>query len=365
MINSSVLAYANVNARVRGMIGKLLQPSTFARLNACSDLGSLLGTLKETDYASYLTSVKEGDLSTRRASYEIRKKLAYAFGVIIKNAPEFAQPLLRQLFLLYEVDNLKAVLRGIEIGESWEKIRYMLFPMESFPTLPFENMVRAGDIASAVEIIRHTPYHRVLSLAMERYRSENSLFPLEVALDLNYWQVVWQQVNALPHQDKEIAKKIIGLIIDRNNLTWAARYRLYHHLSEEEIINYTLPFGYKINDTVIRSIAAGKELPELLLNAYPKMAQTINLDGEVTQKLPLIEIQLTRMFLSTCKSAFVGSTFNIGFLLAYIFLLEIEIQDLTLLIEAKSLGIQQESYAPYLINEINMSSSKKPQEIMK
>jgi V/A-type H+-transporting ATPase subunit C len=355
MIKGGVNAYANVNARVRGMIGTLLQPFDFARINACVDLTCLISNLKDTAYKPYLSDIKENTLTSRRISYEIRKKLTHAFKTIIKSSPDFAQPLIRQLFLIYEVDNLKAILRGIQIADGWEKIRYMLFPMENYPTLPYERMVGVGNIESAIEVIRGTPYYRVLSLALPRYRSENSLFPLEVALDLNYWQLVWQLVNALPHQDKEIARKIMGMYIDKNNLTWAARYRLYHHLSEVEIINYTLPFGYKIDDTIIRAIATGRDLTDVVVNVYPPIAQMLEVGGIDAHELPIIEITLTRMILSACKSAFTGTTFNIGFLMAFLFLLEIEIQDLTVLIEAKSLGIQTDRYIPYMINSINVA----------
>ena len=43
-------------------------------------------------------------------------------------------------------------------------------------------------------------------------------------------------------------------------MVWAIRYRVYHHLSEEEIINYPLPFGYQVRDEDIRAIAAGLDV---------------------------------------------------------------------------------------------------------
>lgn len=352
MIVSGVTAYANVNARVRGMIANLLQPVSLARLAACADFACVISTLRDTDYHQYLSEVKETTLTSRRISYEIRKKLASAFITIIKSAPDFAKPLLIQLFLLYEVDNLKAVLRGMQIGESWEKIRYMLFPMLNFPTLPYEKMVAAGSIDGAIDAIARSPYHRVLTLALPRYRDEKSLFPLEVALDLNYWEVVWQQVNALPRQDKRYAREIIGMYIDKNNLTWAARYHLYHHLSEVEIINYTLPFGYRIDDTIIRAVASGRDLVDVVSRVYPPIKKMLESGGIDASELPILEITLNRLILSTCRSALLGNTFNIGFLLGFLFLLEMEIQDLTLLIEAKSLGFTPDRYIPYMINNI-------------
>lgn len=355
MSNTGVSAYAYVFTRVRGMIGKLLELDTYNRMAGCPDLFSLFGVLKDTEYGEFLLNPKENVITARRASYEIRKKLTQAFRTILKFSPENVQALLTLTFQLYEVDNLKAVLRGIEIGKSWETIRTMLFPMEDFQTLPFEELVRLGSVESAISHIPHSPYCQVLTLALNRYREEKSLFPLEVALDLDYWRKVWEQVNALPKSDREIARKLFGMLIDKNNLTWAARYRIYHHFSESEIINYTLPFGYKIDDTVIRGIASGRELPEMIEKAYPSMAVFLMHEGKAIDKLPMIEVALMRMFLQTCRSTFAQASFNIGLILAYLFTLEIEIQDITLLIEAKALGIRQERFTPYLINQVNLA----------
>ena len=278
--------------------------------------------------------------------------MTQAFVSIIKNAPDFARPLITQLFRLYEVDNLKAILRGIQVGESWEKVRFMLFPMENFPTLPSERMVSSGGIERAIEILRETPYHRVLLQGLTRYLSENSLFPLEVALDLNYWQVLWQLVNELPHNDREIARKIIGMFIDKNNLTWAARYHLYHNLSDVEIINYTLPIGYKIDDAIIRAVASGQDFAGVVSKVYPQIAPMLETGGIDRNELPRVEIILNRLILSVCRSMFVGNNFNIGLPLAFLFILEFEIQDLILLIEAKSLGINPDRYQEQMVNEV-------------
>lgn len=352
MLSTGVSAYANVQARIRAMIGRLLSPAIFTRLNSCADLSALLPALIDTDYGSFITETGENSYSSRRIAYQIRKKMAQAFISIIKNAPDFAKPLISQLFRLYEVDNLKAILRGIQIGESWEKIRFMLFPMESFPTIPSERLVSSGDIERAIDILRETPYHRALSQGLARYLAENSLFPLEVALDLNYWQVVWQLVNELPHNDREIAQKIIGMYIDKNNLTWAARYHLYHNLSDVEIINYTLPFGYKIDDAIIRAVASGQDFTGVVSKVYPQIALMLETGGIDRNELPRVEIILNRLILSVCRSMFVGNNFNIGLPLAFLFILEFEIQDLTLLIEAKSLGIKPDRYQDQMVNAV-------------
>ena len=335
MTLSSVSAYANVHTRVRGMIGNLLSDETIARLSACPDLGTLIAKLDETSYASCLAASEETIKSSRRAAYEIRKKLTRDYKIIIEHAPSFARQLLVQLFRLYEVDNLKAVLRGIEVGEDWEKIRYTLFPVEDYPTLPFADMVQSGTVESAIALLHNTDYEVDLKPALTRYHDEESLFPVEVAIDLNYWQRLWDQIDTLPKQDQKITRKLIGMMVDKNNLTWAARYRVFHRFSESEIINYTLPFGYKVDDSVIRAIAADRDPYQLMAEIYPAIAKEGNLDSKNTSKWQLNETIFTRIIYSTCRNAFSDGSFSIGLPLAYLLVLEFEIQDLTLLFEAK------------------------------
>jgi len=334
------------------MIGKLLDDQTIARLITSPDLNTLIAKLEETSYGLYLAGIEESIKSSRRAAYEIRKKLTGDYKVIITHGPAFARPLLDQLYKLYEVDNLKAVLRGIEIGESWEKIRYTLFPFEDYPTLPYEEMVRQGTVESTIELLHNTGYEADLKLALTRYHEEKSLFPLEVAIDLNYWQTLWNQIESLPLQDQKIARKLIGMLVDKNNLTWAARYRVYHRFSESEIINYTLPFGYKVDDDAIRAIAADRDPYQLLAEIYPAIGNMGSLEGKSTGKWQLNETVFTRLIYSECRKTFGEGSFTIGLPLAYLLVLEMEIQDLTLLFEAKSLEMPADIYTPYLIHKL-------------
>ena len=50
-----------------------------------------------------------------------------------------------------------------------------------------------------------------------------------------------------------------------------------------------------------------------------------------------------------CLAAFVGNPFHIGIPLAFLVLSDLEVQDLIILIEAKSSGIADEEYRPFLL----------------
>jgi V/A-type H+/Na+-transporting ATPase subunit C len=200
-----------------------------------------------------------------------------------------------------------------------------------------------------VDLLQGTPYEETLSFAMKRYSSEQNLFPLEVALDLSFWRRLWSEAQKLTGQDRQHSVRIIGSLLDMNNLMWAIRYRVYHKLSEEEIINYTLPFGYRVKDSDIRAIAAGVDTASVINRIFPGIPDVSALLENPEAGLPKLEVLLKRRVMEECLAAFVGNPFHIGIPLAFLVLHDFEVQDLIVLIEAKSSGMPEEEYRPFLL----------------
>jgi V/A-type H+-transporting ATPase subunit C len=349
MLGGGVSTYAAIQAKVRVMYSNLLSQQELMGLFEAPDYNALISQLKHTVYGPYLDRVKDKDLSPRRAAFQIKTRLADAYLSLIRSVPLNIRPLLSQFYRLFEVDNLKAVMRGIVNGVSWDRVRFFLFPYGPNTVLPAQAMVDSGNIAASVELMRGTLYYDTLSFAMKRYATEQNLFTFEVALDLNYWRDLWKFVNLLPSEDKTQAKRIIGSLVDITNLMWAIRYRVYHHLSEEELINYTLSFGYRVKDEDIRAIAAGADIAKIVERNYPGLANVEELLQAPYMGLPTLELDLQRYEVEQCKAAFVGNPFHIGLPLAYLVLSKMEIQDLIVLLEAKSSEIPPENIKQYLM----------------
>ncbi len=349
MPSSGVSGYAAISARVRAMYSSMLGSQDLARLSDAPDFPSLLAQLKPTVYGPYLENLKDRELTPRRVVLQIKGRLADVHYSVIHMAPEHTRRLLTQLYRYFEVENLKAVLRAIVTDPTWERVRDVLFPYGPMSVLPAQAMVEAGNVSAAVELLRGTVYADTLSFAMKRYSAEQNLFPLEVALDLHYWRQLWQEAKKLSGRDQEQAKRIVGALIDMNNLMWAIRYRVYHKLSEEELINYTLPFGYHLRDDDVRSIAAGADIASVVRRVYPEMPNLNELLENPQTGLPQLEMQLKRDVMRQCLAAFVGDPFSIGLPLAFLVLCDLEIQDLTVLIEAKSSQLPPERYQPFLL----------------
>lgn len=346
-----VNTYAAIQAKVRVMYSTLLTQQELLGLLEATNFDAFISQLKRTPYGPYLDRVKDRDLTPRRAAFQIKTRLADAYLSLIRVIPYTIQPLLLQFYRSFEVDNLKAVLRGIVNEASWDRVRFVLFPYGPNTVVPAQTILKSGSINAAVELMRGTPYYDTLSFAMKRYVVEQNLFTLEVALDLNYWRELWKNINLLSMQDLNQAKRIIGSLIDITNLMWAIRYRVYHHLSEEELINYTLAFGYRVKDEDIRAIAAGADITKVVNRIYPDLTGVEEILDSPHRELPRLELALQRYEMEQCKAAFIGDPFHIGVPLAYLVLHKLEIQDLIVMIEAKSAEMPAEEFKQYLLTE--------------
>ena len=65
--------------------------------------------------------------------------------------------------------------------------------------------------------------------------------------------------------------------------------------------------------------------------------------------LPKLETLLKRQVMKQCMAAFVGSPFHVGLPLAYLVMSDLEVQDLIVLVEAKSSNLPEEEYRPFLL----------------
>ena len=353
-----VSSYASLNAKIRIMFSHLLGPSELSAAMDASDVPGVVEAFRMTSYGEVLEGIGEGGLSKEQVALALKKRLASAYETVIQTAPDQARRVLVQLYRHHEVENLKALLRGISIGPaaasgegSWNHVRRLLFPFGARSTLPVERLGEAGSVAAAVELLKGGPYYDVLAFALKRYSSEQSLFPLEVALDLHYWRRLWQETVNLQGLDQREAMRITGSLLDMNNVMWAIRYRVYHHLSEEELINYTLSAGYHVRDQDIRSVAAGADIAALVERLYPAVEDVSSLLERPEQGLPRLEIELKRHVARQCEAAFVGDPFHVGLALALLVLQDFEVQDMVLLLEAKASGLAAEEYASYLVKE--------------
>lgn len=342
--------YIMPNARVRSMIGRLLSEDEWRQLYQARDLPGMLAILRETTYAPQLAEFENSCPPCELLEAKLNANVALRFARVIDLTPQPGKDLVIIMKQLYEVDNLKAIMRGLEASEAAESVLPFLFPLGRAASFDVDRLLAATDIPDLVARLQGTPYGDAMRHALVRYERERSLFPLEVALDLDYHQRLWRAVQALKGEDRHWADLLIGTLFDIVNIMWALRYRYYYHLSMVEIINYTLPYGRRSSDAIIRAIAEGEDVNATLRRVWGDDAPTVH--QEMKGWLSMLEVDLYRYLSRLARGALVGYPFHLGVILACLLLKRFEVHDLMVLAEAKMASLRRDEYRQYMIHEV-------------
>jgi V/A-type H+-transporting ATPase subunit C len=347
--------YAAASARVRGRIGRLLTPAQWELLLEAPDLSTMVQNLSTTAYQPLLEQVGRAAMAQpdpSRIERWLWQYLATSYRAPLPFMPGATKDLVAWLWRRFEVDNLKMVLRGVERDIPPGRIRDTLVPLGDASGLPWESLSEASTVPDVVSRLAGRFYGRALEPALDRYRREGLLFVLEIRLDLAYARELLNLVEGLRGRDRREAERFTGTLIDSQNVLWAFRYRLYHDLSPEEILNYTLQRGVRVNTRILREIATGASvmtvLEEVWDGALPDLERLARHRDQ--QALVEAEAMFDRYFYRQAKKTLKGYPLHLGVILAYLVLQETEIGDLVSLIEGKASGWPADRIGPYLVS---------------
>ncbi len=343
--------YAAVNARVRGRLDKLISITRWGHILTASDLPDLVRWLHNTVYWDVLAPIGEAEVEPERVERALRQYHAQAFRMPLSFLRGAPANLLDWLWRGFEVDNIKTVLRTVERGVARQQIRASLTPLGPASGLPWDELADSPSVPAVVDRLNSTFYGRALDQALDRYRREQLLFVLEVALDLAYYRRLRRLLDDLGGRDKAEAERFVGFNIDAQNLQWAYRYRIYFDLSPEEILNYTLPRGLRVDASVVREIATGWPLLEIATRLWgdrlPDLERLRNRSER--EALPELELIFQRHLYQEARGTLRGDPLHFGVVLAYETLLESEVEDLVTVVEGKEAGWSVDRIRSYLI----------------
>jgi V/A-type H+-transporting ATPase subunit C len=349
------LQYAAANARLRGLKAQLLSRADWQELLRTKDLAGAIDVLRETAYADVVTG-----FDPRSQAIEDLERLLTARGAEdCRRAMTFLQGPARALLVVwwqhYELDNLKALFRGLDQNMDIARIQRFLIPLGSYSTLPWDALLHERTVVGLIDLLKDTHYINPLRNALPMYQRDHTLFGLEVALDVRYYRDLAAGVMDLHGADRDGARRIIGSRIDMLNVMWAYRFREYYKLSPEEIVNYTLWHTFKTDTNLVRDIAMGADPHDVLARVFGEQSFDLSVVGDYFQDeargLMRLEMALERYWWHMARRELSGYPFQLGGILGYLVLAEFEIRDLVTLLETKGMGWEEAAVREHLIRD--------------
>lgn len=334
--------YSYTNAKIRAMLSYLIEPAVFDQLQEAKDMEVVLQGLGKTSYRELIAKhAGEPDLAQLESDL-LKNDISIHQRVVTAMTTAVEKRLVNTLLERYEIEQLKVVLR------IWHKkapvnLRDYLLNVKISHEIDYEKIVNAPNIEEIILLLDGTPYMKPLLNARDRYKTKGSVFYLEVALDIDFYERLNAIISELSPIDQGMAKAILGVEIDIENIRWLIRFRKYYALPMGEILEWVIPGGDRINKDSVRSLyvsdGLGKVIESVSLGPYAKIREL------TLENAGLLESVLYEILQKQIKRAMAGFPFTIGTVLGYLVLKRKETQNLQALLYGKSLGWKKEDLA--------------------
>jgi vacuolar-type H+-ATPase subunit C/Vma6 len=343
MILGPVSKYSLVNARIRTRLAALLSPDTISRCASARDLSEFYATLAGTIYEPVLAR-PEVALDPRVAERLLVEQEVQWHAELVKDLRDPERDLVAALLEKYELENLKAALRVREGQRAKDDLRYII--RKNLPhALPYQSIAEARSLDDVLAYLVATPYLLPVRRSLDEYKQRGTLFPTEIALELDFYERIKQKVDKLGRSDKPIARRLVGLEIDIKNISWLVRLKFYYHVPTGDLVDYNIPGGYRMTSDRMRHAFAADSIKDVLAAALDrsfKPAAEVARKEEDLSRLFLIEIILWNYLLNEAKKTFSGFPFTIGTVLSYLILKRTEIRNLITILNGKVLKLEKD-----------------------
>jgi len=266
--------YSYINARIHGLISKLLSEEQMAAMDKTGSVTEVLHLLRNTEYSG-LGDIYASTGDIKMVELELFQHHRGIFENLLKHSPEPLHPLIRAFSNTAEVYVIKESFRlwfdqSIRKRSISEFIAYIPDDISWNGVKP-QQIVNADSEEELLRLVSRAGLDRRIPNAAEELREvfrTKSLFFLELAADRGYYELLRRESARLGRRDRKILASITGEEIDARNCTRFLRFpALFRNIpadsSDEEI-----------SDRVRRAVIPGgaRFSPEHFIEAVKRAA---------------------------------------------------------------------------------------------
>lgn len=321
--------YSYLSTKIRAMTGKMLDEKDYAQMQTMNTVRDVALYLKnQTIYSEGLKELDENDV--HRGKLEI-----LLYRALITDALKVARYLKGNERLIYrfvyrkqEIEDIKKMLRTLAMGRDLSTLDRRILFISRQSRIDFNVSLQATTIRELVDSLEGTNFHGVLDPLVEGENSIN-LFTAETALDLYYYNRIFTQIRKFySGKDAQILKQSFGYEADFKNILWVFRGKKFYNLRKEVLYSNAINHRYKLKkEQLAELVEATTEEGMISVLKTTYLADYIDFDGdrwETDFLTRLGHLQLLNMRLDP---------FSIAPIIGYVFLKEMEIQNITTIIE--------------------------------
>lgn len=238
----------------------------------------------------------------------------------------------------FELYNLKALIRGKLNELPYQQIRESLYQLPPLISLPHDQLLRTENIPELLRRLEQTPYQAIARQARQVYEERNESFSLDATIDRQYYTGLLRHARNCDGEHQPALLKLIGTLIDRQNLPWLLRYRFNYHLSAAEAYYLMISSGRHLHADQLKQLV-NLEQPGQVLAALPAPFDRILSDDP---DLLQVESDMNRWLTRVSRESLRFSPSGVARSLSYLILRELDLKRVFAIIQGRILGLNEQ-----------------------
>jgi V/A-type H+-transporting ATPase subunit C len=200
--------YEYVTARVRSRRAALFDDDDYRKLVRMGT-GEIARFMEETEYETEMNKLGARHSGVDLIEYALNENLAKHFEDLLRWTDGKLYASVVRYLRKFDAWNVKTVLRGLYSGADKSAVEDDLIRAGEFSERFLQQLVDAGSIEEAVELLDRTIYGDAAAEAMADYEESGLLVPLENAVDRAFYETL---IEGLPPEEE--ADRPTGLYIE-------------------------------------------------------------------------------------------------------------------------------------------------------
>jgi len=247
------------------MLGKMLTEKDFEELQnmkSVAEIGVYLR--KDTYYGGCFDLVSSENIHRGQLEIILHNGLMKDALRISKYLRGHEKMIYRYIYRKQEIEDLKKMLRVLQTQSSLKKMdRHTLF-VDHHSKINFDQAFETTSAKELVETLKGTKFYPILTPLLYGI-GKIDLFAAEMALDVYYHQRLVQAVKkGTSGENRKVLKESFGLETDFRNIMWIYRGKHYYHLKKEILYRYMLPGGEKLKKNKLIELVEAASIEDLL-----------------------------------------------------------------------------------------------------
>ena len=329
--------YSFINAKLRARIGIMHDPKLVDEMIKAPTLTEAVAKLDGTRHQR-LSEVYRSTGDLQQVELCLFEDEIANYREVMGYLPSVPSSFVSTLLEKVEIENIKNAIRlWYSANIMHHSISYRsayIYKKLIVHHIDYDAIINAGTYPELINAFHDTPYSKVLASFTLDGLASGGLFPLEIALDHEWFRRLETAIGTLGSKDRKIASSIYSVDVDLKNILMLTRYSYSYHLDPQQLASVVIPMGYIAKEAEKRKAAESEDpiavIKEIVAFRYPQILEEINLIRRTSDDLTTVEennreiVRIEEYLGERRKKEYnrilTGNPFTIGVVLSYFFI---------------------------------------------